>query len=147
MKPIDRRTVLIGGGIGVGLIVALAAWPEDSASEGGGEGNFGPFIRIAKSGSVTIAVPQVETGQGAWTALPQIVADELGAAWETVGVEPAPLGGAFANPLAEHEGWLADHAFGVNRQPGRALGRQNVVVVQVAVQQHWRGLRGQQVGE
>jgi isoquinoline 1-oxidoreductase beta subunit len=107
MKPIDRRTVLIGGGIGVGLIVALAAWPEDSASEGGGEGNFGPFIRIAKSGSVTIAVPQVETGQGAWTALPQIVADELGAAWETVGVEPAPLGGAFANPLAEHEGWLA----------------------------------------
>ena len=37
--------------------------------------------------------------------LPQIVADELGAAWETVGVEPAPLAKVYANPLAEEEGW------------------------------------------
>ena len=46
-------------------------------------------------------MPQVETGQGIWTALPQIVADELGAAWEKVAVEPAPLLPAYANPLAE----------------------------------------------
>ena len=52
-----------------------------------------------------MAVAQVETGQGIWTALPQIVADELGAAWETVGVEPAPLLKAYANPLAKEEGW------------------------------------------
>ena len=51
-------------------------------------------------------MPQAETGQGIWTALPQIVADELGAAWETVAVEPAPLTDAYANPLAPSEGWL-----------------------------------------
>lgn len=106
---IDRRTLLIGGGIGVGLIVAYALWPGGMSSDlerRPGEQAFGAYIKIAKSGTVTVAVPQVETGQGIWTALPQIVADELGAAWENVAVEPAPLTAAYANPLAKGEGWF-----------------------------------------
>jgi isoquinoline 1-oxidoreductase beta subunit len=105
---LDRRTLLIGGGAGVGLIVGFALWPHHLQSElavGRGEQAFGPFIKIARDGRITVAVPQVETGQGAWTALPQIVADELGAAWETIAVEPAPLAKAYANPLAKEEGW------------------------------------------
>ena len=106
---IDRRTLLIGGGAGVGLIVAFALWPRRWTSELSaepGEETFGNFIKIARDGGITVAVPQVETGQGIWTALPQIVADELGAAWETIGVEPAPLADAYANPLATEAGWL-----------------------------------------
>ena len=56
-------------------------------------------LKIARDGRVTVAIPQVETGQGIWTALPQIVADELGAAWETVAVEPAALTENYPNPL------------------------------------------------
>ena len=105
---IDRRTLLVGGGIGVGLIVAIAAWPRHLASELAtrkGEHAFGHYLKIGTDGRVTVAVPQAETGQGVWTALPQIVADELGAAWETVAVEPAPLDPVYANSLAEDEGW------------------------------------------
>lgn len=105
---LDRRTVLIGGGAGIGLVVAFALWPRHLGSElivDKGEQTFGNFIKIARDGRITVAVPQVETGQGVWTALPQIVADELGAAWETIGVEPAPLAPAYANPLAKQEGW------------------------------------------
>jgi isoquinoline 1-oxidoreductase beta subunit len=105
---LDRRTLLIGGGAGVGLIVAFALWPRRPGSVLAvrrGEQAFGPFIKIARDERVTVAVPQVETGQGAWTALPQIVADELGAAWETIAVEPAPLAKAYANPLAKDENW------------------------------------------
>lgn len=108
---IDRRSVLIGGGAGVGLVVAFLAWPRHAASDlatGPAEQAFGNFIKIGRNGRVTVAVPQAETGQGVWTALPQIVADELGAAWETVAVEPAPLTGAYANPLAKEEGWPSD---------------------------------------
>jgi isoquinoline 1-oxidoreductase subunit beta len=106
---LDRRTVLIGGGAGIGLIVAYAAWPRHLGSELAtekGEEAFGSFVKIARDGRITVAVPQVETGQGVWTALPQIVADELGAAWETIAVEPAPLTGVYGNPLASQEGWL-----------------------------------------
>jgi isoquinoline 1-oxidoreductase beta subunit len=106
---IDRRTLLIGGGAGVGLIVGLALWPRRLRSElatNRGEQAFGNYVKIARDGRITVAVPQVETGQGVWTALPQIVADELGAAWETVAVEPAPLTGDYGNPLANAEGWL-----------------------------------------
>jgi len=105
---LDRRTLLIGGGAGVGLIVAFSLWPRHWKSElapGRGEEAFGNFIKIARDGRITVAVPQVETGQGIWTALPQIVADELGAAWETIAVEPAPLAKAYANPLAKEEQW------------------------------------------
>jgi isoquinoline 1-oxidoreductase subunit beta len=105
---LDRRTLLIGGGAGVGLVVAFALWPSHLDSElttARDEEAFGNFIKIARDGRITVAVPQVETGQGIWTALPQIVADELGAAWDSVGVEPAPLAAAYANPLAEAEGW------------------------------------------
>ena len=106
---LDRRTVLVGGGAGIGLIVAWALWPGGLDSElepRAASDRFGNFIRIGKDGAVTVAVPQVESGQGSWTALPQIVADELGAAWDKVAVEPAPLLPAYANPLAEAEGWL-----------------------------------------
>jgi isoquinoline 1-oxidoreductase beta subunit len=105
---IDRRTLLIGGGAGVGLIVAYALWPRHLKSDLAverGEQTFGSFIKIARDGKVTVAVPQVETGQGIWTGLAQIVADELGAAWETLAVGPAPLTKDYANPTAKDEGW------------------------------------------
>jgi isoquinoline 1-oxidoreductase subunit beta len=105
---IDRRTLLIGGGAGVGLIVGYALWPRhwpSTLTPGKAEETFGSYLKIARDGRVTVAVPQVETGQGIWTALPQIVADELGAAWETIGVEPAPMATGYANALAKEEGW------------------------------------------
>lgn len=70
---IDRRTLLIGGGAGVGLLVAWAVWPRDYGSALAvrpGEGAFGHYIKIGTDGRVTVAVSQVETGQGIWTALP-----------------------------------------------------------------------------
>ncbi|MGZ8286589.1 MAG: molybdopterin cofactor-binding domain-containing protein [Allosphingosinicella sp.] len=101
-KGISRRTLLIGGGAGAGLIVAWALWPrsyEHNLRAGEGEHAFNAFLKIGSDGRVLVAVPQAELGQGSWTALAQIVADELGADWRTVGVEPAPTGPLYANRL------------------------------------------------
>ena len=106
---LDRRTLLIGGGAGVGLVLAWGLWPRRYGSgleARPDEGVFGHYLKIGTDGRVTVAVPQVETGQGIWTALPQIAADELGAAWESVAVEPAPSAPVYSNPLAQAEGWL-----------------------------------------
>ncbi|AQR74126.1 xanthine dehydrogenase family protein molybdopterin-binding subunit [Sphingomonas sp. LM7] len=103
---LDRRTLLVGGGVGVGLVVAWAAWPRTylpNLTAAPGESLFGAWIKIGADGHVSVAVPQCEEGQGVYTALPQIVADELGADWKMVGVEPAPLNPLYANPLAADE--------------------------------------------
>ena len=101
-RGISRRTLLIGGGAGAGLILAWALWPrsyEHNLRAGEGEQAFNAFLRIGRDGRVLVAVPQAELGQGSWTALAQILADELGADWRTVGVEPAPIGPLYANRL------------------------------------------------
>lgn len=101
-KGIDRRKLLIGGGAGIGLVVAWAAWPRSYApnlSVGDKETAFGAWLKIATDGRVSVAVPQCEYGQGVFTTLPQVIADELGADWRMVGVEPAPLNPLYANAL------------------------------------------------
>jgi isoquinoline 1-oxidoreductase beta subunit len=106
LPAVSRRTLLIGGGAGVGLVVAFLAWPRREGSPlraGPREAVLGPFLRIATDGRVTLAVPQVEVGQGIWTGLAQIAADELGSAWENMAVEPAPHGKAYANKLIAHD--------------------------------------------
>ena len=106
LPAVDRRTLLIGGGAGVGLIVAFLAWPRQEGSSlrpGQSDAVFGSFLRIGVDGRVTLATPQVETGQGIWTGLAQIAADELGAAWENMAVEPAPSGDAYVNRLIARE--------------------------------------------
>ena len=105
-EALSRRTLLVGGGVGMGLVVAWTAWPRRYAPNlvaEMGEHVYGAWLRIGEDGHVVVAVPQAEHGQGAWTALPQIVVDELGADWRTVAVEPAPLNPLYANPLALDE--------------------------------------------
>ncbi len=99
---ISRRTLLVGGGAGTGLLLAWALWPRSyphNLRAGEGEHAFNAFLKIGNDGRVMVAVPQAELGQGSWTALAQILADELGADWRTVGVEPAPIAPLYANRL------------------------------------------------
>lgn len=98
----DRRTLLIGGGLGVGLLLAWELWPREYSPNVAalpGETVLGAFLKIDTAGRVTVIVPQAEMGQGIWTALPQALADELGADWRQIGVEPAPISPLYANRL------------------------------------------------
>jgi isoquinoline 1-oxidoreductase subunit beta len=101
---LTRRRVLTGAAAGGGLLVAFSLLPRrfDSPLEPlAGETAFDAWLKIASDGVVTVAVPQLEMGQGITTLLPQVVAMELGADWRQVAVEPAPVSGAYANlPLA-----------------------------------------------
>jgi len=101
---LSRRGLLVGGAVGGGLVIAWALWPRKYApplSAGPGETAFSAWLTIASDGIVSVAIPQLEMGQGVTTVLAQIVATELGADWRQVAVEPAPVNGAYANlPLA-----------------------------------------------
>jgi isoquinoline 1-oxidoreductase beta subunit len=101
---LSRRGLLAGAAVGGGLLVAWGLWPRDYGvplTPGRGEWAFGAWLKLGRDGVLTVAVPQLEMGQGITTLIPQIVAAEMGADWRQVAVEPAPVSGAYANlPLA-----------------------------------------------
>lgn len=101
---VTRRGLLAGAAVGGGLLVAWSLVPrtfDNPLQPGDGEIAVDAWLKIGEDGVVTVAVPQLEMGQGVTTLLPQIVAMELGADWRQVAVEPAPVSGAYANvPLA-----------------------------------------------
>lgn len=103
---VTRRGLLIGAAAGGGLLLAWGVMPRhyDARLETAkGEFAYNAWLKIDTQGIVTVAVPQLEMGQGITTLIPQVVAMELGADWSHVGVEPPPPSGAYANaPLAAH---------------------------------------------
>lgn len=110
-QTVTRRGLLVGGGAIVGLAIGYALWPRSTASNlvaGADETLFEPWLKIGRDGRVTVAVPQLEAGQGSYTAIAQIVADELGADWRTIAIEPAPLNPAYDNALFAGEAGIGD---------------------------------------
>ncbi|WP_265587177.1 molybdopterin cofactor-binding domain-containing protein [Sphingomicrobium arenosum] len=104
---LDRRSLLIGGGIGVGLLVAWQLLPGDDARVPVPEGGtaIGGMVALDPQGGITLHSPQVEYGQGIWTAFAQAIADEMGARMDSIAVQPLQAGSGFANPMI-------DEAFG-----------------------------------
>jgi isoquinoline 1-oxidoreductase beta subunit len=97
---LSRRGVLIGtlagGGLAIGYVLRPRSFPLP-LKPGRNETAFDAWIKIAADGVVTVAVPQIEMGQGITTLIPRIVAEELGADWRQVAVEPAPPSPLYAN--------------------------------------------------
>src|SRR5439155_10310384 len=56
------------------------------------------FLRIGEDESVTVILAHAEMGQGVWTTLPMLVAEELGCEWAEVRAEEAPAAPAYAQP-------------------------------------------------
>ncbi len=109
---ITRRKLMIGGGVGIGLLVAWGVWPRQyrpNLVAAKGEHVLGAWLKIAEDGQIIVAVPQSEMGQGVYTVLAQIVAGELGADWRTVAVQPAMTSPLFTNILIARE-WAAASA-------------------------------------
>jgi isoquinoline 1-oxidoreductase subunit beta len=103
---LDRRKLLIGGGVGLGLVVGYTLWPRQYSANlvaADGEHIFGPWLKIAEDGKIIVAIPQSEMGQGVFTQLAQILAGELGADWRTIAVQPAMTNPLFTNKLVARE--------------------------------------------
>ena len=53
------------------------------------------FIRIAPDNSITIVVNKSEMGQGVYTSLPMLIAEELEADWSLIRIESAPVAAVY----------------------------------------------------
>jgi isoquinoline 1-oxidoreductase subunit beta len=101
----SRRSLLKAGLVG-GFILAfrlpVRAANEPNQPPDNPAGQFAPnaFIRIDHAGKTTLVMPQVEMGQGVYTALPMILAEELDADFSQVALEHAPPSDKlYGNPI------------------------------------------------
>src|SRR5271156_3293406 len=101
----SRRTVLkagLAGGFALAFHLPVRAANEPEQPPDNPAGQFAPnaFIRIDHAGKTTLVMPQVEMGQGVYTAVAMILADELDADYSQVTLEPAPPDDKlYANPI------------------------------------------------
>jgi isoquinoline 1-oxidoreductase beta subunit len=104
-RALDRRAFLkTGAAAGGGLLVSVYL-PElaraTSTFNSTPAPAFAPnaFIRIATDDIITVIVPKSEMGQGPYTSLPMLAAEELEADWSKVRYESAPVDPAYNHPL------------------------------------------------
>jgi isoquinoline 1-oxidoreductase beta subunit len=95
LENVSRRRLLQGAAgltLALYLPVAAAAKPARAAAAAPGTAPFAPnaFLRIGEDNTVTVIAKHLEMGQGTYTGLATIVAEELDAAWPQVRVEGAP---------------------------------------------------------
>jgi isoquinoline 1-oxidoreductase beta subunit len=87
MPPVSRRFMLAGAAaLTTASLLVPVTVGQARATPGKDEADYEitDWIIIASSGEVTLGLSQPEVGQGSYTALPQILAEELDADWERV---------------------------------------------------------------
>ena len=90
---LSRRTFLsAGAAAGGGLLLSFSVPEFMSNAEAADAKGFAPnaFIRIGRDGRVTLIINQVEMGQGTYTSMPMLIAEELEVDLRKVHVEHAP---------------------------------------------------------
>ncbi len=111
----SRRSFLISAGASGGaLLVGCNRLPPEERVGAAGTLPAVPaytalnaWVKIATDGTVTIPVPRAEMGQGITTALPMLVAEELGVPWSQVRFAEAPLDAVYRNALGQLAAKLA----------------------------------------
>jgi isoquinoline 1-oxidoreductase beta subunit len=99
---LSRRGFLkAGAGLTLGVAVPSLAQRAGPGQGGVAAGTFEPnaFVRIGTDNTVTVIVKHLEMGQGTYTGLPTLVAEELDADWGQIRVEGAPADASRYNNL------------------------------------------------
>ena len=91
-------TSAIGGGLLLGFGLPARGEVRDTLTTGA---PFAPnvFLRIDRTGKVTFVSPMIEMGEGTYTSLPMLIAEELEVDVDKVAIEHSPADDAYINPL------------------------------------------------
>jgi isoquinoline 1-oxidoreductase beta subunit len=97
-----RQFLSVSAALGGGLLIGFTTSPSIRNAEGAAGSTFTPnaFIRIGSDGQIVLTMPYVEMGQGTYTSIPMLIAEELEVDLNQVRVEHAPPNEKlYGNPL------------------------------------------------
>jgi isoquinoline 1-oxidoreductase subunit beta len=150
MTSVSRREFLkasAAAGAGLTLGFYLPASLAQMAGPGKTAGavvssSFAPnaFVRIGADGSVTVIAKHVEMGQGSYTGLATLVAEELDADWSKIKVEGAPADAKLYNNLlwGEVQGTGGSSAMANSFEQLRKAGATARAMLVAAAAQEWK---------
>ena len=100
LGTLTRRTFLkVTAATGAGLTLGLYVGELEAQAPAAPAPQPNAFIRIGTDNTVTVIVKHLEMGQGTFTGLPTLVAEELDAAWSQIRAEGAPADASRYNNL------------------------------------------------
>src|SRR5207249_7465881 len=98
------RFLQAGAAAGGGLVLSLSLPVANGETQVTAADGFAPnaFIRIERDGQIVLTMPYVEMGQGTYTSIPMLIAEELEVDLAQVQLEHAPPNEKlYGNPLLE----------------------------------------------
>ena len=87
------KTTLAGGGLTLAFCLPLGGCGRGGDGEPAGAAPFRPnaWLQIEPDGTTTVFLAEAEMGQGVYTSIPMLVAEELDADWQHIRLQRAPL--------------------------------------------------------
>ena len=100
-RPSRRQFLQAGAAAGTGLVIGVALPLGTPKLARAVDGSLAPnaFVRVAPDNTVTVLIKHIEFGQGTFTGLSTIVAEELDADWAQIRAEHAPADATLYNNL------------------------------------------------
>ena len=100
--PLARRSFLksgglLTGGLVIGFLVPTGKRVAAQQAQASKLPAPNAFLRISADGTVLVLLAHSEMGQGIWTSLPMLIAEELDADWSKVKAEHAPAAPQYAH--------------------------------------------------
>ena len=131
-------TTAIGGGLLLGFGLPARGEVRDTLTT---DAPFAPnaFLRIDRAGKVTFVMPMIEMGQGTYTSLPMLIAEELEVDVDKVAIEHSPADDKlYANPLLGAQITGSSSAIRAMYVPLRRAGATARVMLVTAAAQRWK---------
>jgi isoquinoline 1-oxidoreductase subunit beta len=138
---LSRRTFLQAGAVaGGGLALSLHLPPAGRDAEAAEGDRFAPnaVIRIDSDGQITLIMPYVEMGQGTYTSIPMLIAEELEVDLKQVRLEHAPANNKlYMNPLLGEQATGNSNAVRGAWKPLREAGATARTMLVAAAAKRW----------
>jgi isoquinoline 1-oxidoreductase beta subunit len=135
-----RKFMKVGAAAGGSMMLSLSLPFANGEAAEAETGDFAPnaFLRIDRDGQIVLTMPYVEMGQGTYTAIPMLIAEELEADLKQVRLEHAPPNEKlYANPLLGVQATGNSNAIRGGWEPLRLAGATARAMLVAAAAQRW----------